>query len=171
MKVSTKVPATLVYFVRSLARGLGRLDHEQGRIARRFAREAVLKELRNIRQAMDTQFPPIAKAPPANVVFRSRGKRTVGQLMAVFKGRMQRKNYGPVSDTLLALAIAKSGVRLIDPPKRTQVRVQYAPTWAIVAAVHGGAPGGVYNTTKILEVKKSVTARKALLAASALGTR
>ena len=167
MKIS-KLPAEMKFAVRSLARELRRLDPEQGRLARKNAREEVLLQLRRLRTQLDEAFPPIAKAAPESTVPRPRtAPRTPAQVYGAWKAKQVRKNYGPVNDTSLALCIAKAGVRLVDPPKRTGSRVQYAPMWAIVGACMKS--GLDYNEAKVRELKKSVTARKATLAAQRLG--
>lgn len=180
MKIAAP-PAELTSRLRWLAKHLRRLQPEQGRLARKNAREGVLTQLRGLRRCMDLYFPPIAKPSPVEKLLstpapwekpkRPKVARTPAQVMAIFKQKMARKTYGPVSDTSLALTIAKAGVRLVDAPKRTQVKVQYAPLWAIVAATTGNVTGGNYNIEKVREVRKSVTARRALLAASSLGAR
>lgn len=171
MKIAAP-PAELTSRLRWLAKHLRRLQPDQGRLARKNAREDVLVQLRGLRRCLDLYFPPIAKPTPEGlspVEKKPKVARSPAQLMVIFKRKMNLRQYGPVSDTSLALTIAKAGVRLIDAPKRTQVKVQYAPLWAIVAATTGNVSGGNYNIDKVREVRKSVIARKALLAASSLG--
>ncbi len=179
MKIAAP-PAELTSRLRWLAKHLRRLQPEQGRLARKNAREGVLVQLRGLRRVMDLYFPPLPKNTGLEKLMsttapwekpKPKTPRSPAQLMVVFKRRMNLRQYGPVSDTALALTIAKAGVRLVDAPKRTQVKVQYAPLWAIVAATTGNVSGGNYNLEKVREVRKSVTARRALLAASSLGAQ
>jgi hypothetical protein len=174
----TPPPAELTSSLRWLAKELRRLKPEQGRLARKNAREGALTQLRRLRNLMDQHFPPIAKVNPKLERLlntpapweRKKVQRTPAQVMAVFKSKMERRDYAPVPETHLALAIAKAGVRLVDPPQRTASAVPYAPNWAIVGAKHNQRElGGVYNIGKVKELRKSVTARKALLAAHRLG--
>jgi hypothetical protein len=182
MKMPKKLPPALAYPVSEIVCQCTRLDQQQGRIARKNARNGVLQSLRNLRRALDTQFPAIrpVKGPSnrleklmnTSAPWEKKIPRSPAQLYVVFKRKMRLKDYWPVSHTPLALAIAKGGVRLVDPPKRSLSVIPYAPRWAVLAAQQGtddayweqGKRGANYNVEKVREVRKSITARKALLA-------
>lgn len=140
--------------VRQLAKALARLEEGQGRVARNNARGGVRRVLERVRIRMDAAFPVVAKAPKV----RSYGNQALRASRRV--ATLQREGWVAVLDGTssgpLAL-FAEVGVRV----RRVRPKGIMAPQWAILAARQGRA--------KLVECRRSVVARKALLAGHALG--
>lgn len=169
MKLAT-FPQAFEETVRDLARALGRLELTQGRQARKNARVGVRRVLKRIANRMEAEYPvvKVEKEQPPHPVF-SIGL-SPAQRGALFKQKMTKRGYVPISvtDHALEVAILEGGVRLKRPPKRkTNVTETYAPAWAVVAA-RNTLGAGKYDVAKVREAKRSTTVRRALVAAARL---
>lgn len=170
-------PPVFTKVVRDLAKALGRFEEPQGRIARRYARREVLRVQARIRAAVDKAFAPPARRKRSEherseeFSYGHRQKeKSAAQRSALFKRKMLGRGYGQVGDVMLATAILEGGVRIKRPPKRSDLKIPYAPNWAVLAALEN-APPGKYNVEKIREAKRSTRVRQALLAAARLTGR
>lgn len=162
--------------MRDVAKALRRLKIGQGRGARKNARAAVKYALGNVRGVMEAHFPHVqvpkrVLAPGAAREAQKRGL-TAARRSAIFRLKMKARNYVEVPDKDLVICIQEGGVRLQRPPARSDLSNEqfYAPLWALYAALDGRRTGIVNaEQTKVREARKSVTVRKALLAAHRLG--
>lgn len=169
-----KVPERFEEGMRALSGALRRLRKEQGWQARRNARAEVRHRLRRLRGMMDQEFPVIPKELPREKQLRG-GKRdlkrsiSASQRAAAFARKMARRGYSQIMNTALLTTILEAGVRVSRPPTKSGLVAPYGPDWAIFAAMDGLARSGRYNVARVREAKKSITARRALLAAKRLG--
>lgn len=163
----TKFPTEFDDVVRDLARELGRLEVQQGRLARKNARQGVLRVQLRLRRLLDAAYPSLRpeKPQPANVEYtipQARPKPlSPAQHTVIFKRKMRTRGYAACGDTELMTKILEGGVNLARPPKRSDHLTPYAPAWAVLAAQQGGAK-------KVAEARKSVRTRLALLGAARL---
>lgn len=165
------IPVQLDGPVRALLGCLRKLKMTQGRVARMNARRSVRARLNRINNVMNTAFPVIPKLQTIGDFVSEVGRRkglTPSQRGARFTQRMKRRDYAPVPDRNLREAILKAGVRIIDPPLRSDVVPPYAPRWAILGALHQHGSRG-YNVAQVRILRKSISKRRVFLAAQRLG--
>jgi len=140
--------------VRQLAKALARLEEGQGRVARNNARGDVRRVLERVRVRMDAAFPVVPKAPKVRS-YGNQALRASRRAATLQRGGWRAVTDGSPSGPLALLA--EVGVRV----KRAGPGSVFAPQWALLAARQG--------RTKLAECKRSIVARKALLAGHALG--
>jgi len=158
-----KFPIVFEPHVRALAKRLQRLDKLQNRKRRNNARRAVLTQLSRIRAALDREFPVVSKEIKKERVYRS---------LSQWRERMRKRGYEMVHSSMQLSAILLGGVKTVRIPKRiagSNPAYHYAPEWAVLATLHKMKNGNEFNSSKVRELKKSVSARKAFLAAHRLG--
>jgi hypothetical protein len=132
-----------------LQRQAKRLSEDQGRIARRNARNAVLEALRACRSALDREF-PLEKKP-----VKRRKKRSAQRREEEFQ-----RNWAPiVASTERFVQIQRAGIKVIarnDVNATTPTTRWFAPRWAVFA------PPGT-TVEELRRARRSPTERKALL--------
>lgn len=163
----TKISPEFENVVRDLAKALGRLEGQQGRLARRNARQAVMSTQGRLRRMLDNLYPSlrVEKVGEATVTT----PLSPAQRAAIFRQKMKRRGYAPVGDSSLVTAILEGGVNITRPPKRSNEMTPYAPAWAVLAAME--RVNGAFNTKKVREARGSVRVRLALLGAARLTGR
>lgn len=136
--------------LRALARSLGRLDQDQGKAARRNARNA----LRAAQRALDAGVDELYPAPPRKKT-RRRGRRTARQKFEALRA----KGWKIIPHTRIDVLLAAAGIRIrrVGDGSFTSV---LAPAWAVTVAAR--------RPKKLRAARKSIRRRKALLAEIAL---
>jgi len=131
---------------------LRRLKPEQGRIARRNARQAMLKALRKARQALDTEFPGIPKENRARRKNRSmkqrlRGKSRIGlnEMIALLKAGVGSRQFITMTDSDQTM---RGGV----------VSLHYAPSWMVRALNAKLAPKLVAEAVRSQKKRRQINA-------------
>ena len=116
----------VVFNTGELSRVLGRLAHDQGGIARRNARAAVIKALHKIRAKLDKHFPTITTA-------RRRAKpRKAAAVLRRKKLSFRERDFVPVVVESLVGGCALAGIRLEKLPGGGGP--YYAPRWVVAVA-------------------------------------
>jgi hypothetical protein len=170
----TKFPEEFTEVVRDLARALGRLEKQQGRLARKSARQAVLRVQVRLRARLDTLYPrqkvEKLELDPPNVNYtipQARPKPlSPAQHTVIFKRKMRRRSYAQVKDTSTVQAILEGGVGIVRPPKKSDALGVYAPAWALLATM--GEPNHQRAVARVAEARRSTRVRLALLGAARL---
>lgn len=142
--------------VRRLARGLAKLDHPQLRVARANARLEVRRALETLRRRLNEHFPTVPKAPKPRAAPRPAAKRAQALVQA---------GWGHVQNVSLIAALSAAGVRV----RKLRGYGYFAPRWAVFAALDKPLGQPEFNVARVEQCRRSITARKALLAAHALG--
>lgn len=137
--------------LKKLARSLRTIEGTEGRaIARRHARQRVLKELRRVRALLDEKAPAIVS-------------RVGVQRLKTFEGkeaRLKRAGYAPCSSGSVALfAAAGVPVRRLAQ-SRNHAPTLYVPRWALAI--------GSDNPSKLRAAKKDPALRRSVVAAKML---
>jgi hypothetical protein len=160
--------------VRAMAVNLGRLDKEQGRIARGNARHEVRLQARRLLALMDKEYPNIAK-PKLNIGSDTReGRRTSPEAQtARWRLKMKRRGWGQVGDGWKLARIAEAKAPLQRPPIRWGhvPNEAWTPLWALLAiesVLLSDRRDDRVVVARIREASKSLTRRKALLAGASL---
>lgn len=168
MKITDKVPGAFRDQLRALALGLGNLDGEQGRVARMNARNEVRYRLHKLGEVMDAAFPVIPKKVTPKQA-QEAGKRSLTQTQraTLWRRKMERVDYAEAPG-MYAIRIAQAGIRLRTAPARTGITTPFAPRWALLASMGADDRAAVQ---KVVALKKDVVARRAFLAANALGAK
>ena len=164
--------------VRELAAALGKLEDEgvQGRIARNNARGAVRRVLERIRYRMDAAYPVIRKPifsvkyPETTGEIRQaerKSRHVLGKAQRAAKQavKLKRQGWGEVLNKDLVVGLAEAGVRV----RRLVDGRLFAPKWAVYALIDRPLSSKTFNVKKAEECRRSLRARKAVLAARALG--
>lgn len=137
--------------MRELARALGRLEEEQGRVSRRNARAAVTKALKKIQGKVDTRWP----APGRKKAPRRRRLTQEQHLRQLKKDGWQLASFSVLS-RLSAVGIR---AKRVDVDGFTHIHT-YAPGWAVRIALK--------HPKKLARAKRDLTYRRALLTELAL---
>jgi len=143
-----------------IARARKRLAEEQGMVARRNAREEVLKGLREYRRVLDRDFPIIAKKR------KPRRKRT--RIREGFVPLTSAAFGSSYEQWLTWMAEAKTPVQVIRSASPSAHAGTYVPEWAVAICarfghLRGKAPAGLKRA------KKDRSFREVELAAYKLG--
>lgn len=131
--------------VKKLLQALRRLQPDQGERARRNARQRVLARLRALREMVDEAFPAARPAPKKR---RRRRDPTA-----------DRPRTTEIMAGAFANGVAKAGIRVVPCG---DLRHALVPAW--VAELRGLDP----PIAKLREARRSLTARRALLAEARL---
>jgi hypothetical protein len=157
--------------VRELAAALGKLEEGQGRIARNNARGDVRRVLDRVRVRMDAAFPVVPKSrmdiPMTDPLLRAARKSSATKAQRAARQALKLKHagWGEVMNKDLVVGLAEAGVRV---RRLTDGRL-FAPKWGVYALLDRPLGMSTFNVKKAEECRRSIKARKALLAAQALG--
>ncbi len=157
--------------VRELAAALGKLEEGQGRIARNNARGDVRRVLDRVRIRMDAAFPVVPKAkldiPMTDPLLRAAARSSLSKAQRASRQalKLKRQGWGEVVNKDLVVALAEAGVRV----KRLLDGRLFTPAWAVYALLDRPLGTSTFNVKKAEECRRSIKARKALLAARSLG--
>lgn len=135
--------------MRELARALGRLEEDQGRVARRNARAAVAKALKKIQGKIDTGWP----APGRKKAQRRRRLTLTQRLRRLKKDGWQLASGSELSQ----FSVVGIRAKRVDVDGLTHT---YAPSWAVLIARQ--------HPKKLARAKRDLTYRRALLTELAL---
>jgi hypothetical protein len=136
--------------VRELARALGRLEDEQGRVARSNARAAVAKSLRKIREEVDEAWPAQRKRAGR------RKRRTPQQRVE----RLRLKGWVTVGSQAILARLVGAKVTIRTVKHGNGVEQPMAPQWA--ATIASEAP------KKLARAQRHAKERRAILTELAL---
>lgn len=136
-----------------LTKALGRLNDDQGRVARGNARTAALAALRDLRAALDADYPVIPKSSP---------KRRKPRPITAEK--LRKAGYIPLREQTFSAAVlaSEAGIRLRFLPRRVSNPQPWCPAWV----------RGATSITELREAARgpgSRAARKRLEALARLG--
>lgn len=142
--------------IAKLDEGVKRLAKSEGRVARANARAVVLRSLRDVRVAVDQDYPTIAKkAKPRaklNVVQRERRLRKIGWALV--------RDADMVGALRVAAIVGTKPLQVVaDGNPLTRL---WLPEWILLAAKKN------LTNNQITEMKRSLTARRAFLAVNSL---
>lgn len=158
--------------IRELAAALGRLEEGQGRTARHNARCDVRRVLDRVRVRMDAAFPVVPKKATTAILLKDpeakkalRSSATKLQRAARQALKLKGAGWGEVLNKDLVIGLAEAGVRV----RRLVDGRLFAPKWAVYALLDRPLGATTFNVKKAEECRRSLRARKALLAAQALG--
>lgn len=167
-----------------LRKALDRLAPEQGRVARGNARTAALAALRELRRALDAEYPSIPKAAPRKPKklqpghkvnrLRKRGYVVIGRRLgdgssALGGPRLATPPGLPLGDLpsqAVADAASRLGVRLVDDPRDVAERRAAPRVWGPSWLVEGVKLG--VGDDALRRMRKSKAARAAVLAEAML---